>query len=121
MTETKPGAGNENCLDADVDKYYYYVNLITENVRNGYNFMVAKYCDLSLPLIPSLIENTKRSSGEFDVTTIPAIELGARIWSHQGRRDKIDELARLVSSYPELAPWQLHIDRAYEILREGED
>ncbi|MEW6144618.1 MAG: hypothetical protein AB1598_06315 [Thermodesulfobacteriota bacterium] len=121
MTETKPGAGSEKSLEADVDKYYYYVNMITENVRNGYNFMVVKYCDLSLPLIPSLIEYTKRFSGEFDVTTVPAIELGARIWSHQGRRDKIDELASLVSAHPELSPWQLHIDRAYETLRETEE
>ena len=120
MTDTKPGGGNDKRLDGDVDKYYYYLNMITENVRNGYNFMVAKYCDLSLPLIPSLIENTKRSSGEFDVTTIPALELGAKIWSYQGRRDKIDELARLVSSHPELSPWQIHIDRAYDVLCEAE-
>ncbi len=120
MEDRKQGGGNDKRLDGDVDKYYYYLNMITENVRNGYNFMVVKYCDLSLPLIPSLIENTKRSSGEFDVTTIPAIELGAKIWSHQGRRDKIDELARFVSSHPDLSPWQIHIDRAYDILREAE-
>ena len=107
-------------LEDDVDKYYYYLNLITENVRNGYNFMVVKYCDLSLPLIPSLIKKTKFDFGEFDVTTLPAIELGAKIWSHQGRRDKIDELAALVSKYPELAPWQIHIDLAYERLPEHE-
>jgi hypothetical protein len=120
MTDTKPGDGTEMRLDGDVDKYYYYLNMITENVRNGYNLMVVKYCGLSLPLIPSLIENTKRSSGEFDVTNIPAIELGAKIWSYHGRRDKIDELARLVSAHPELSPWQIHIDRAYDVLSEAE-
>ncbi|HML96755.1 MAG TPA: hypothetical protein PKC29_15150 [Thermodesulfobacteriota bacterium] len=107
-------------LAADVDKYYYYLNLITENVRNGYNFMVVKFCDLSLPLIPSLIEKSKLDFGEFDITNLPAIELGAKIWSFQGRRDKIDELAALVSKYPELAPWQIHIDLAYERLPEHE-
>ena len=101
-----------------VDKYYYYLNLITENVRNGYDIMVLKYCGLSLPLIPPLIEITKEDYGEFDLITIPAIELGARLWSRQGRKDKIDELARLVSAYPELAPWQVHIDRACETLHE---
>lgn len=120
MSDTKSGPGSDKYLDADVDKYFYYLNMITENVRNGYNLMVLKYCDLSLPLIPSLIENTKRFSGEFDITTIPAIELGAKIWSHQGRRDKIDDLARLVSSHPELSPWQVHIDRAYDRLSEEE-
>lgn len=105
---------------AAVDKYYYYVNLITENVRNGYDIMVLKYCDLSLPLIPPLIEATKEDNGEFDLTTIPAVELGARLWSRQGRKDKIDELARLVSAHPELSPWQIHIDRAYDVLRELE-
>jgi hypothetical protein len=120
MTDTKPGGGTEKRFDRDVDKYYYCLNMITENVRNGYNLMVVKYCDLSLPLIPSLIESTKQSSGEFDVTNIPAIELGAKIWSHHGRRDKIDELARLVFAHPELSPWQIHIDRAYDVLRETE-
>ena len=120
MTDTKIGTDRDKRLDADVDKYFYYVNMITENVRNGYNFMVLKYCELSLQLIPPLIENTKRFSGEFDITNIPAIELGAKIWSYQGRRDKIDELSRLVSSYPELSPWQVHIDRAYDRLLEEE-
>ena len=104
-----------------VDKYYYYVNMITENVRNGYDLMVIKYCELSLPLIPALIEAAKEDSGEFDVSTIPAIELGARLWSRQGRKDKIDELARLVSAHPDLSPWQIHIDRAYTVLRETEE
>jgi len=105
---------------AAVDKYYYYLNMITENVRNGYDLMVLKYCELSLPLIPQLIEAAKRDSGEFDLTTIPAIELGARLWSRQGRKDKIDELSRLVSAYPELSPWRIHIDRARDTLSELE-
>ena len=103
-----------------VDRYYYYVNMITENVRNGYDMMVLKYCELSLPLIPRLIESMKLDSGGFDLTTIPAVELGARLWSRQGRKDKIDELARLISSYPELSAWQIHIDRARDTLRELE-
>jgi len=107
-------------LTADVDKYYYYLNLITENVRNGYNDMVLKYCALSLPLIPSLIEKARLDFGEFDISTLPAVELGARIWSSQGRRDKIDDLADLVASHPELAPWQIHIDLAYKRLANPE-
>jgi len=107
-------------LAADVDKYYYYLNLITENVRNGYNDMVLKYCALSLPLIPSLIEKAKLDFGEFDISTLPALELGAKIWSYQSRRDKIDELASLVASHPELAPWQIHIDLAYKRLAEAD-
>ena len=106
---------------AAVDKYYYYVNMITENVRNGYDLMVLKYCELSLPLIPILIEAAKEESGGFDVSTIPAIELGAKPWSRQGRKDKIDELPRLVSACPDLSPWQIHIDRAYTALREMEE
>jgi hypothetical protein len=120
MTNTESGKGCEKFLDAEVDKYFYYVNMITENVRNGYNFMVIKYCELSLPLIPYLIENTKRFSGQFDITSIPAIELGAKIWSYQGRREKIDELSRLISSYQELSPWRVYIDRAYDRLLKEE-
>ncbi len=107
---------NKKILQNDIDRYYYYLNMITENVRNGYNYMVLKYCDLSLPLIPLLIEQSKKDAGEFDITTLPAIELGARLWSYQGNTEKIQEIERLIESYPELEPWRIHLDRAYEKL-----
>ena len=94
--------------------------MITENARNGYNYMVIKYCTLSLPLIPSLIEKTKQDFGEFDITTIPAIELGAKIWSFQGNEEGVKQIERLVESYPELSPWRIHIDRAYEQLKKAD-
>ena len=103
----------------DLDKYYYYLNMITENVRNGYNYMVLMYCDKSLPLIPLLIEETKKNFGEFDITTIPAIELGAKLWSYQGNEAKIKELERLIGAHPELTPWNIHIERAYQRLRKS--
>ena len=103
-------------MQSDVDRYYYYLNMITENVRNGYNYMVLKYCNLSLPLIPILIEQNKKEFGEFDITTLPAIELGAKLWSYQGNEEKLKEIEELIKSYPELEPWQIHLDRAYERL-----
>lgn len=119
MTDNRTGARQD--IDADVDKYYYYLNMITENVRNGYNNMVIKYCALSLSLIPSLIEKTKRDFGEFDITTIPAIELGAKIWSIQGNEEGVKQIESLVESYPELFPWRIYIDRAYEQLKKQPD
>ena len=112
---------NKKILQSDIDRYYYYLNMITENVRNGYNYMVLKYCDLSLPLIPLLIEDSKKNEGEFDITTLPAIELGARLWSIQGNGEKIKEIEDLINSYPELHPWQIHLDRAYERLKEVQE
>jgi hypothetical protein len=106
-------------VSPDLDKYYYYLNMITENVRNGYNDMVLKYCEMSLPLIPRLIAETIKSSGEFDITTIPAIELGAKIWSLEGNEEKIGELERLIDAHAELTPWKIHIERAYERLGES--
>jgi len=112
---------DESDSTPDLDKYYYYLNMITENVRNGYNYMVLKYCEMSLPLVPHLIQETKKNSGEFDITSIPAIELGAKIWSHQGNEEKINELERLVDSFGELTPWKIHIERAYERLRDPDE
>ena len=108
-------------MQSDIDRYYYYLNMITENVRNGYNYMVLKYCNLSLPLIPLLIEQNKKDFGEFDITTLPAIELGAKLWSYQGNVEKIKEIEELINSYPELKPWQIHLDRAYKRLEENQD
>ncbi|MEZ4548878.1 MAG: hypothetical protein R3B51_14720 [Thermodesulfobacteriota bacterium] len=94
-------------LAADVDQYYYYLNLITENVRNGYNLMVAKFCDLSIPLIPSLVEKSRLDFDEFDITNLPAIELGAKSElpgpPRQNRRARRPRSCK----YPELAPWQI--------------
>ena len=108
-------------MQSDIDRYYYYLNMITENVRNGYNYMVLKYCNLSLPLIPLLIEQNKKEFGEFDITTLPAIELGAQLWSYQGNREKIKEIEGLIDSHPELEPWRIHLDRAYERLNSLEE
>ena len=83
---------NKITRQLDIDRYYYYLNMITENVRNGYNNMVIKYCELSLPLIPLLIEKTKKDFGEFDISSIPAIELGAKLWSYQHNLEKIKEI-----------------------------
>ena len=109
---------NKVTMQSDIDRYYYYLNMITENVRNGYNYMVLKYCALSLPLIPKLIRNALDTQGEFDISTIPAIELGARIWSYQGNAEKVRELEKLIDSFPELEPWRIHIERALERLQE---
>lgn len=119
MTDDRTKAGKD--IDSDVDKYFYYLNMITENARNGYDYMVIKYCALSLSLIPSLIEKVKMDFGEFDITTIPAIELGAKIWSFQGNEEGVKQIEHLVESYPELSPWRIHIDRAYEQLKKLPD
>ncbi len=105
---------------SDIDTYYYYLNMITEYVRNRYDDRVLHYCELSLPLIPALIEHEISHTGEFDISTIPAIELGARLWALSGNEQKLNELQHLVASHPELAPWQLHIDKAFELLEEVE-
>ena len=107
---------NKITLQADIDRYYYYLNMITENVRNGYNNMVIKYCELSLPLIPLLIEKTKKDFGEFDISSIPAIELGAKLWSYQHNLGKIKEIEKLIDTHSELEPWRIHLERAYERL-----
>jgi len=83
--------------------------------------MVIKYCNLSLPLIPLLIEQNKIEAGEFDITTLPAIELGAKLWSYQGNVEKIKEIEALINAHSELEPWRIHLDRAYERLNSEED
>jgi hypothetical protein len=112
---------NQISRQSDIDRYYYYLNMITENVRNGYNYMVIKYCNLSLPLIPLLIEQNKKDVGEFDITTLPAIELGTKLWSYQGNLEKIKEIEALIDTYSELEPWRIHLERAYERLNSSEE
>ena len=112
---------NKITQQLDIDRYYYYLNMITENVRNGYNNMVIKYCDLSLPLIPLLIEKTKKDFGEFDISSIPAIELGAKLWSYQHNLGKIKEIEKLIDTHSELEPWRIHLERAYERLNSSEE
>lgn len=116
----RPGTEHLN-EQADIDRYYYYLNMITENVRNGYNEMVLKYCEMSLPLIPLLIKKNIEDFGEFDITTLPAIELGAKLWSYRGNAEKLREIQSLIDSHPELNPWRIHIERAEQRLKDQQD
>ena len=112
---------NQTTEQTDIDRYYYYLNMITENVRNGYNEMVLKYCGLSLPLIPLLIKKNIEDFGEFDITTLPAIELGAKLWSYQGNLERIKEIENLIDSHPELESWRIHLSRAQDRLNAQEE
>jgi len=58
------------------------------------------------------------TGGVFEIRTMPAIELGAKLWSRAGNEDKVHELKALVDSYPELEGWKIHIERAMNYLKE---
>lgn len=59
-------------------------------------------CEKSLPLLHCLVKDTKREYGSFDISSIPAIEVGCRYWAALGKRNKLLIVKDIVSKIPEL-------------------
>ncbi len=96
-----------------VGNYFFLLNKILEHKKNKDFKGMLKYCQMSLPLIESLIIETKRLYKKFDIVSIPAIEIGSTFWAIYGAEGQLDNIKEIVYYFPELEPWKEEIDTAY--------
>jgi hypothetical protein len=95
-----------------VDTYYELLNQIIEDKKSKeYKKMLLK-CEMSLSLIEPLIIETKREFGKFDLTSIPAIEIGANFWSVLNGDKNLTILDEIIDFFPELKPWKETAEKA---------
>jgi hypothetical protein len=59
-------------------------------------------CAQSLPLLPSLVSDTRRQFGAFDICSIPAIEVGCRYWAALQDGSRLQQVAEVVNLVPAL-------------------
>jgi len=102
-------------LNKLADAYFDLLNQIEESrKRQDFNKMLM-YCQMSLPLLEPLIEQTKKEFSVFDIRTIPAIEIGSIFWAIYGAEGQLLNIKEVVEYFPELEPWKKTIKKAFII------
>jgi hypothetical protein len=72
-------------------------------------------CAKSLPLLRSLVRHSKQEYGSFELSSIPAIEIGCRYWAALNDTDKLRLVAETIRQVPEVQTgWQEIVDSALE-------
>jgi len=80
--------------------------------KHKYDRML-KCCSASLRFLPNLVAQEKREYGSFQISSIPAIEVGCRYWAALGMRRQLEAVGAVVSDVPELRDgWLEVVDQA---------
>ena len=96
-----------------VNKYFELLVDIQELKKEGNFKKMLKYCQRSLQLIEPLIVDTKSQYGNFDIKSIPAIEIGATFWAIDDDSDMLLNVKEIVDYFPELNPWKEIVEEAF--------
>jgi len=105
----------ETKLSYNIDEYYALLGKIQDwKSKKNYKKMLAS-CVKSLPLLPKLVENTKKEYGAFDISSIPAIEVGCRYWAAMNDKATLEVVKQVVASVAELQEgWGEEVEAAFE-------
>jgi len=96
-----------------VDRYFDLIERIHGGKGKQDFRQLLSLCEESLHLIPALVAEEKRQYGEFNIASIPAIEVGLKYWAALGDVGKIQTVERMIDSLPELEPWEEEVRAAY--------
>jgi hypothetical protein len=113
-TVPRTAAGGKSAK-ADLDRYFALLAQIKDwQAERRYDRMLDA-CASSLPLLPSLVREWKREYGKFEISSIPAVEVGCRYWAALNDTDHLQLVARTLSQVPELeAGWAGVLQSAYD-------
>jgi hypothetical protein len=102
-------------MKCDVDKYYsLLVSILDWQSKRMYNKML-ECCAQSLPLLVSLVRDCKHEYGKFDLSSIPAIEVGCRYWAAINDTKHLQSMSEIVQQVPELLDgWGEFIESAFK-------
>ena len=93
-----------------VDIYYKFIDKIRDSKLDISQRIM--YCQMSLPLIESVIKNTVESYGQFDLKSIPVIEKLVTHCAKKGIKGQLLNIRDIVNYFPELAPWRKKVEKA---------
>jgi len=83
-------------------RYFELLDRIQNCEKESKYAEMLQYCEQSLPLLPGLIRSTTKEFGSFDISEIPAIELGCKYWSALGDIDSLSLVKQAVNRNPVL-------------------
>lgn len=99
---------------SDVQTYFGLLDRIRSRQAAHDYLSMLECCAQSLPLLPSLVSDTKRQFGAFDICSIPAIEVGCRYWAALQDGAKLRKVAEVVKRVPTLKEgWGDIVDDAF--------
>jgi hypothetical protein len=98
----------------DASRYYALLeSLLDWQAKHQYARML-DYCAQSLPLLPALVADCRRQYGSFDLSSIPAIEIGCRYWAALGDTESLDAVSTAVQGVPAIkSGWSDVVKSAY--------
>lgn len=99
----------------DVDKYYALLGSIQDSQTKRQFKRMLDCCAQSLPLLCSLVQQCKNEYGRFDLSSIPAIEVGCRYWAALNDTNSLRLVAENIARIPELQRgWRSVVESAFE-------
>lgn len=93
--------GNKKSTDA----YFRGLERLQEAVSKRDYINAARLARENLREIPTFIRSSKQSFGEFDISSVPALEIGGTMLALVGDDEGLAEMRRLVASNQDLEPW----------------
>lgn len=74
-----------------------------------------KCCDKSIPLLAKLVDNYKKEFGSFDISSIPAIDLGCRYWAALNDTESLNKVKSVINAVPELRDgWGEYVECSFD-------
>jgi hypothetical protein len=98
-----------------VNSYFQFLGAIQDwQSKRQYGKML-ECCAKSIPLLPDLVVDCKRQYGKFDISSIPAIEVGCRYWAALNDTKSLMSVHDVIKSTPELFDgWYDLVSAAFE-------
>ena len=85
-----------------VQTYFGLIDMIRATQTTRDYARMLECCAQSLPLLPSLVLDTKKQFGAFDISSIPAIEVGCRYWAALQDGARLQQVDEVVNRVPAL-------------------
>lgn len=93
------------------NRYFFFLGKFNEAVRSRNYQDAIEWAKKSLPEIPDLIAETKRSHGRFIIQSIPVIEVGGTLMAVFGDYSGIIDIRKTIESLPDLEAWKRTLEK----------
>lgn len=97
------------------DEYFSLLGQVQDwQAKKQYTKML-DCCKKSLPLLKKFVENQKKQFGSFDISSIPAIEIGCRYWAALNDDESLNSVKDTITEIPELNEgWSEFVAASFE-------
>ncbi len=107
---------NQDRTDEEQVGQYFKLMVELQNAKKQKDYSkFIQYCMMSLGLIEAFIRDTKKTFGDFVVSSIPAIEEVLPHYAILGYVGQIENIKEVVTYFPELSFLKPKVEKAFEM------